>query len=62
MWLSFNPDHSVVSDPKGWNLGNEVFCEFSNQTDVMGSAVNPYDVVANGSRHLHAIWSGGSLY
>lgn len=27
----------------------------------MGAVVNPYDVAANGSRHLHAIWSGGNV-
>jgi len=43
MWLKFTP---IVSSPQLW------------QMDVMGSLVSPYEVVANGSRHLHSIWEG----
>jgi len=45
MWFSFTP---IVPNPKLWLM------------DVMGSPVSPYDVVVNGSRHLHSIWSGVS--
>jgi len=43
MWLKFSP---IVSNPRLWEM------------DVMGSPVSPYEVVVNGSRHLHGIWSG----
>jgi len=45
MWLKFTP---IVSKPTLWEM------------DVMGSPVSPYEVVVNGSRHLHAIWTGVS--
>lgn len=40
MWLKFNP---IVKSPQKW------------QFDVLGSFINPLDVVVNGSQHLHAI-------
>ncbi len=40
MWLSFNP---IVTDPRGWML------------DKSGEQVSPFDVVAGGSRHMHAV-------
>eukprot|EP01125_Pyxidicula_operculata_P012339 TRINITY_DN404_c0_g1_i1.p1 TRINITY_DN404_c0_g1~~TRINITY_DN404_c0_g1_i1.p1 ORF type:complete len:756 (+),score=195.29 TRINITY_DN404_c0_g1_i1:7-2274(+) len=43
MWLKFRP---IVGDPKNWWM------------DVMGSPVSPYEVVVNGSRHMHAVWEG----
>eukprot|EP01121_Diplochlamys_sp_Union-15-3_P016239 TRINITY_DN548_c0_g1_i4.p1 TRINITY_DN548_c0_g1~~TRINITY_DN548_c0_g1_i4.p1 ORF type:complete len:608 (-),score=90.63 TRINITY_DN548_c0_g1_i4:25-1848(-) len=46
MWLSFVP---IITNPGLWSL------------DVMGVPINPYEVVANGSRHLHAIWKGISF-
>ncbi len=45
LWLSFNPN---VSDPKGWMM------------DKSGEPVSPFDVVAAGSRHLHAVSTGFS--
>ncbi len=45
LWLTFNPN---VSDPKGWMM------------DKSGEPVSPFDVVAAGSRHLHAVSTGFS--
>jgi len=45
MFLSFNP---IVDDPHGWTM------------DVLGYPVSPYNVVINGTRHLHAVWEGVS--
>jgi hypothetical protein len=43
MWLSFNP---IVASPYDWRI------------DVLGYAVSPYEVVINGSQHLHAFQKG----
>jgi len=43
LWLTFNP---VVTDPSGWTM------------DKSGQTVSPFDVVAAGSRHLHAVTKG----
>ena len=40
MWLKFKP---MVKDFHKW------------QFDVLGTFINPLDVVVNGSQHLHAI-------
>jgi hypothetical protein len=40
LWLTFNP---ITSDQKGWML------------DKSGEPVSPFDVVAGGSRHMHAV-------
>lgn len=48
MWFSNRPNPAVLTDPHRWII------------DVMGDPVNPYDVVANGTRHLFAIWEGVS--
>jgi len=45
IWFSFNP---ITSNPGLWVL------------DVMGYPINPYEVIVNGSRHVHAIWKGVS--
>jgi len=42
-WLSFSPD---LPDPHGWTL------------DKVDRPVSPLDVVAGGSRHLHAVSRG----
>jgi hypothetical protein len=43
IWLTFNP---IAEDQKGWML------------DKSGEAVSPFDVVANGNRHMHGLWKG----
>jgi hypothetical protein len=43
LWLSFNP---IVADPKGWRL------------EKSGEPVDPFDVVASGNRHMHAVDHG----
>lgn len=43
LWLTFNP---VVTNPNGWSM------------DKSGQTVSPFDVVAAGSRHLHAVTKG----
>jgi hypothetical protein len=43
MWLTFNP---IAEDPKGWTL------------DKSDEQVSPFDVVANGNRHMHGLWKG----
>jgi hypothetical protein len=45
MWLTFNPN---VPDQHGWTM------------DKSGEQVSPFDVVAGGSRHLHAVSTGFS--
>ncbi len=49
IWLTFNPKPlDQQGDAKGWTL------------DKSGELVSPLDVVAGGSRHLHAVTSGFS--
>jgi len=43
LWLTFNP---VVEDEKGWKL------------DKTGEWISPFEVVANGNRHMHAVSTG----
>jgi hypothetical protein len=43
LWLTFNP---AVEDPKGWTL------------DKSGEWISPFDVVASGNRHMHAVLTG----
>jgi hypothetical protein len=43
LWLTFNP---VVEDTKGWTL------------DKCGEWISPFDVVASGNRHMHAVLTG----
>jgi len=43
LWLTFNPK---VPDQQGWSM------------DKSGEQVSPFDVVASGSRHLHAVSTG----
>ena len=43
LWLTFNP---IAEDPKGWSL------------DKSGQTVSPFDVVASGNRHMHAVQKG----
>jgi hypothetical protein len=43
LWLTFNP---VITDPSSWTM------------DKSGQRVSPFDVVAAGSRHLHAVTKG----
>jgi hypothetical protein len=43
LWLTFNP---VAEDPKGWEL------------DKSGEWISPFDVVAGGNRHMHALSTG----
>ncbi len=43
MWLTFNP---IAEDQKSWLL---------NKTNEM---ISPFDVVANGNRHMHGLWKG----
>ena len=43
LWLTFNP---VITDPSGWMM------------DKSGQTGSPFDVVAAGSRHLHAVTKG----
>ena len=45
LWLTFNPE---VRDQQGWIM------------DKSGEPVSPFDVVARGSRHLHAVSTGFS--
>ncbi len=47
LWLSFNPK---VPDQQGWIM------------DKSGEQVSPFDVVAGGSRHLHAVSTGFSYH
>ena len=43
MWVTFNP---IAEDPNGWTL------------DKSNEAVSPFEVVANGNRHMHGLWKG----
>jgi hypothetical protein len=43
LWLTFNP---IVDDAKGWSL------------DKSGEWISPFDVVASGNRHMHALQQG----
>jgi len=43
LWLTFNP---IAEDPKGWKL------------DKSGEWIAPFDVVALGNRHMHAVQQG----
>ena len=43
LWLTFNP---AVEDTKGWTL------------DKSGEWISPFDVVASGNRHMHAVLTG----
>ena len=43
LWLTFNP---VIEGEKGWTL------------DKSGEWISPFDVVASGNRHMHAVLSG----
>ena len=43
LWLTFNP---IVEDPKGWKL------------EKSGEWISPFDVVASGNRHMHAVQQG----
>jgi hypothetical protein len=45
LWLTFNP---LAENPKGWSL------------DKTGEAISPFDVVASGNRHMHAVDTGFS--
>jgi len=50
LWLTFNP---IAEDAHGWTL------------DKCGEAISPFDVVASGNRHMHALqkgfaWKAGS--
>lgn len=47
LWLSFEPR---VPEPRGWRL------------DKLGQSIDPFDVVANGSRAMHAVWRGLQYY
>ena len=46
LWVSFEP----LAEPRGWRL------------DKLGRRVDPFDVVANGSRAMHAVWTGLEYY
>jgi hypothetical protein len=43
MWLTFNP---VAADHRGWSI------------DKSGEATSPFEVVASGNRHMHAVGRG----
>ncbi|MGA2807300.1 MAG: DUF5054 domain-containing protein [Terracidiphilus sp.] len=43
LWLTFNP---IAEDQRGWTL------------DKSGEPVSPFDVVASGNRHMHALARG----
>jgi hypothetical protein len=43
LWLTFNP---IAEDPNGWKL------------DKSGEWISPFDVVASGNRHMHAVQQG----
>ena len=43
MWLTFNP---IAEGRKGWTL------------DKSNEAISPWEVVANGNRHMHSLWTG----
>jgi hypothetical protein len=43
LWLTFNP---IAEDQKGWVL---------NKTN---ENISPFEVVANGNRHMHGLWKG----
>jgi Domain of unknown function (DUF5054) len=43
LWLTFNP---IVDDVKGWTL------------DKSGESISPFEVVASGNRHMHALQQG----
>ncbi|HEV2135731.1 MAG TPA: DUF5054 domain-containing protein [Terracidiphilus sp.] len=45
LWLTFNP---IISDAKAWKL------------DKSGEWISPFDVVASGNRHMHALQKGFS--
>eukprot|EP00300_Choanocystis_sp_HF-7_P000557 c10457_g2_i1.p2 GENE.c10457_g2_i1~~c10457_g2_i1.p2 ORF type:complete len:123 (+),score=30.73 c10457_g2_i1:3-371(+) len=48
MWMSFVPTVSNPSTAR-WEM------------DVLGTGVNPLDVVERGTRYKHAVWSGVTL-
>jgi hypothetical protein len=43
LWFTFNP---IAADPKAWTL------------DKSNEPVSPFEVVANGNRHMHGLWEG----
>ena len=43
LWLTFNP---IAEDAKGWSF------------DKTNETISPYEVVANGNRHMHGLWKG----
>ena len=43
LWLAFNP---IAEDPKAWKL------------DKSGEWISPFEVVASGNRHMHAVQQG----
>jgi len=43
LWLTFNP---IAEDPKGWKL------------EKSGEWISPFEVVASGNRHMHALQQG----
>ena len=43
LWLTFNP---IAEDVKGWTF------------DKCGERISPFDVVASGNRHMHALGTG----
>jgi len=43
LWLTFNP---IAEDPKGWTL------------EKCGQMISPFEVVASGNRHMHALQQG----
>eukprot|EP01043_Picozoa_sp_COSAG02_P040431 COSAG02_NODE_3274_length_7030_cov_14.860008_2_plen_203_part_00 len=47
LWVSFAPR---VLEPRGWRV------------DKLGQSIDPFDVVVNGSRAMHAVWRGLQYY
>ena len=43
IWMSFRP---IVHDPHAWRL------------DKLGRLIDPFQVVVNGSKAMHAVWEG----
>jgi hypothetical protein len=43
LWLTFNP---ITEDQKAWTL------------DKTDEKISPFEVVANGNRHMHGLWKG----
>jgi hypothetical protein len=43
LWLTFNP---IAEDRNGWTL------------DKTDETISPFEVVANGNRHMHGLWKG----